>query len=1081
MTTQRNSSPNASRKFGGQLAFAFDVGHSSIGWSVLTAPERDHPEILGCGVVLFEKDSALACQRRQHRRQRRHIRATRQRIARMEKLFMHIGALTREVIESKHRAGGGNSAPWLLAARVLASNGQKTLSWQELWDVLRWYAHNRGYEPVSDEAEADKEDIEKVENAKREMGRLGTVTMAETITAWLGLDTFGKRAASRENYKARNCAFDRGMVVAEVRRILEAHVDRLPGLDERVVKAILDDVHAIEVPSIRWPRRYRGGFLFGRLATRYHNRIIGKCPISGAKLPKKRCREFLCYRWAMLLANIRVVDSDDGRSRPLSREERSNIHKSMERKGYLTPGDLKRLVGTLPGVKQHNVDQIVVHPDAGEALVFDPIRKLIVSNERVAAVWETLPPQVKKRATGKWRRGKSLNLAALRAEVVELGHDVSGFDSAVTTFVSSRQKTRRRSRTHSKETVDDIIEAPIDARRDLAKLSGRAPYARQLLDQAFKEVMDGKDPRARGGCLEETEEVRRRREERPIAEQTNNHLVRHRLQILGRLLNHLIEDPAYGANRPERIRRITIEVNRDLREMAGRTSQEIAKELGARVANHKKVANRLFGELPEGTRITGSLIRKARIADDLGWRCPYTGVEFEPVDLVEGRVDRDHIIPRSQRMSDSLDSLVITFSAVNKWKGQRTAWQFIQEEGGKPVPDAPNLSIVTPARFRDFVEHLDTKGHRDDYRRKKRRKELLLLERYEERTSGFTPGQLTQTSQLARLAAQILRTPFNDTSNPPEIVSLPGFVTATVRRSWDVLGCLSQAAPGVLNTDGSTRSKTEIRNITHLHHALDACVIGLASHFIPNRGDVWRLLAQRNLRAWEKQQLADLGVFDFDAHGGLRLRDLPQQLKEQLRQRLTERRVVQHVPADMNGMRVEENTRGIVRREDGRVYLRQKTLTSDGRRNVKNSDELDIMVVGLNAGGKLAELKGIRVVKENFGVAILENTSLPSGDRFVIIPHVRVWKQLQELRMRNGGKPPEVWRKGQIVRIPSGNREGKWRIFSVMASNRGIMLKLDRPDSPSFDDSGGASGFKMTLTSLIKRGTIRLETRLTGS
>lgn len=155
--------------------------------------------------------------------------------------------------------------------------------------------------------------------------------------------------------------------------------------------------------------------------------------------------------------------------------------------------------------------------------------------------------------------------------------------------------------------------------------------------------------------------------------------------------------------------------------------------------------------MPAGTRIGGGLIRKARIADDLGWRRPYTGVEFEPSDLINKRVDKDHVIPRSMRASDSLDSLAITFGAVNRWKDLRTAMQFINECGGQPVPEAPHLSLMTPARFHEFVDKLDTRGHSDDSKRKKRRKELLLLERYEEKSGGFMPGQLTQTSQLARL------------------------------------------------------------------------------------------------------------------------------------------------------------------------------------------------------------------------------------------------------------------------------------------------------------------------------------------
>ena len=113
-------------------------------------------------------------------------------------------------------------------------------------------------------------------------------------------------------------------------------------------------------------------------------------------------------------------------------------------------------------------------------------------------------------------------------------------------------------------------------------------------------------------------------------------------------------------------------------------------------------------------------------------------------------MDKDHIVPRAQRASDSLDSLVITFSAINKWKGKRTAWQFVEEEQGKPVPDLPNLSIMSLSRYKQLVESLETyRGHDDDKRRKKKRKELLLLPRYEEKE--FTPRDLTRLHNLSGL------------------------------------------------------------------------------------------------------------------------------------------------------------------------------------------------------------------------------------------------------------------------------------------------------------------------------------------
>ena len=49
-------------------------------------------------------------------------------------------------------------------------------------------------------------------------------------------------------------------------------------------------------------------------------------------------------------------------------------------------------------------------------------------------------------------------------------------------------------------------------------------------------------------------------------------------------------------------------------------------------------------------------------------------------------MDKDHIIPRSDRASDSLDSLVITFCEINKMKGKRTAVRFVEEFQGPTRP-----------------------------------------------------------------------------------------------------------------------------------------------------------------------------------------------------------------------------------------------------------------------------------------------------------------------------------------------------------------------------------------------------------
>ena len=98
---------------------SFDIGHSSIGWAVLTPPSKGNkiPVIEGCGSVIFPADDCLASQRRAHRRTRRNIRATRQRIERLNALLSHLKVLNSDELNIP-----GHAAPHILAAKALISD-----------------------------------------------------------------------------------------------------------------------------------------------------------------------------------------------------------------------------------------------------------------------------------------------------------------------------------------------------------------------------------------------------------------------------------------------------------------------------------------------------------------------------------------------------------------------------------------------------------------------------------------------------------------------------------------------------------------------------------------------------------------------------------------------------------------------------------------------------------------------------------------------------------------------------------------------------------------------------------------------
>lgn len=87
----------------------------------------------------------------------------------------------------------------------------------------------------------------------------------------------------------------------------------------------------------------------------------------------------------MQLANVQIATGVKRETRPLSIAERAKVHAVMEAAGFLTPGDFKKAVRETTGTKLDNLDQMLTHPDAGDALILDPARKAVSGG-----AWETL-------------------------------------------------------------------------------------------------------------------------------------------------------------------------------------------------------------------------------------------------------------------------------------------------------------------------------------------------------------------------------------------------------------------------------------------------------------------------------------------------------------------------------------------------------------------------------------------------------------------------------------------------------------------------------------------------------------------
>ncbi|MDD3604589.1 MAG: HNH endonuclease domain-containing protein [Kiritimatiellae bacterium] len=1043
------------------LILSFDIGHSSIGWNVLMNSPDGLAE-LGLGTVIFEADGCLASKRRDFRRQRRTIRSRRQRIEWLEKVFLTQGLLNPKQIEAKHNAGGGNSAPWLLSAAVLAGKGKCVLSAEELFDVLRWYAHNRGYDGNrrwSGTADENKEDTEREQAALNLMEKHGTTTMAETVSAQLGLAPDGHKRASMNYYKGRDigAAFPRSVVTAEVKAILQIHAGKLKGCTEEFMQAVCGEADeawkAIQTEGIRMAKNFKGSLLFGQKVPRFDNRILSFCPVSNTPTPLKSCREFMDYRCAMFLAAVRVAAAEDKALRALNAAELKELWDRIHLTGYMPAGEFKKAVRKMTGCTRDNLDGLMVIEDAGTNLITDPALKLVHSNTVLKIIWPEIPEDASSALLARLRAKQRITVADILAGA---GTATDGLNTAVD---SAYKKERKKIPDKTRWIERKSFHAEYD--------SGRAPYSRSVMTKAVQEVLSGKDPRAEGGCLYVTSEMSARQAGRSLDKMTNNHLVRHRLLILNRLMKDILNE--FAAGDKDRVETIVVEVNREVASMSGKTIKEIKTEEGRKRADHKrarKIMEDAVQEAGSDAEISAGLIRKARIAEDLGWTCPYTGKKYGPLDLIHKQVDMDHIIPRSERLSDSMAGMVITFSEVNRWKDKRTAWQFVEQEQGKPVQGNPALTITSLNAYREFVEKLKTAGGVDeDQARRKARKQYLLMPDYIEKS--FTPRDLTISSYVTKMAVQQITNTFNTCKRKPQIVSLPGRLTGEARKSWKLTGLLHAVNSEI---SGSTL-KDEVRGMTHLHHALDASVMGLLAANISDLSDgsVWQLLLKRHLTRDESRYLKEhTRRISIDSEGRPHLQDIPKTITGQLQKLLAERRVVQHIPASMTGLHVKLNTHGILGMDDqtGKVILQQK---KEGKHKPELDSEHPVKVLGFAApaGSKLKKQKGARIIDQNYGVAL----TLPEPQ---IIPWHKVWPRLNEIREKTG-KWPQVLRKGMIINVPKGRYKGTWKIFSVKNEQRYMALDMGAPDGCE------ATKRSVNLTTLTRDSMQIIRTKLTGN
>ena len=1031
-----------------KINVSLDLGYASIGWAVADENGRE-PIVKGCGTVVFEPDKCLASDRRGYRRQRRHIRATRTRILRMKDYLLAQGVLTPAVAGLKHP----HPEPWRLAAQAL--RGERELTAPELWAVLLWYAHNRGYDGNrlwSRAKEEDKDDAKKVENAKKAMKEYGTATMAETV---LDIVTGGNPAGpALKDYKALNLAFDRLSTMREAETILRAHIGKLPGLTEDVVHALMADPVREPDALHTWPeipKAHLGGLLAGQIKPRFDNRLAPRCPIDGVKTPLKACDAFLAFRWAELLSHVRVGFMGQ-RLRPLTPAELKALDNGIRQTGRYTAGDFIKAVRSLVACDYDNLDTLLSGPDTDKDMLirYPGLAQLDATFGIENFRQDNETQKALRHLSHRLAKGKTV----LRADILPLLAKVKP--------------------SKSKKPPAEKLSAPLPSGRE------------RVMRQAVAEIFAGKDPRAEGGILYRDATKEDPLPEADIDRATNNHLVRHRIKILLRLLGDIVHD--YAENNPARIGTLFVEVARDIKDFSGKKKKEIDAEIATFRRSALQAAQKAAEALEcDPAAVTAGLTRKMRIAADLNNTCPYTGKSFDARDIRNKTVDLDHILPRSRRATDAMDALVLTFNAVNRLKGARTARQFIRDCGGQTIQAAGPDGQLIPLQIRTEGEYLAAleKLHcassvpREKKTFKQRIDKLKMLAVDE--AEGMPQGMLTQTSAIAKLAHRAILGWFKARScKPIRPTLIPGRVTKEVRNGYNLLGMLAQFDARLIQSyeeNGVQKTKVvpkgDMRNLTHMHHAVDAIAILLAGTLITPQNRVWDLMAKRRQTEAEKDLLLQNGPFAWDSHGHLTLQRLAPAVERPIRAALGELRTVQYVSKRLGRTVLQETQWRVEKIEDGRAFLSQGH--GESKKRPKGGSVALSAIYGReppNGDGKLLRNNAIYQIDGNYAIALTPSPKL--------IRNCFVWRELQALAAKNGGKVPKLLRRGDLIVIPTGPHKGTWLVSSLMDKKEGIKVNLTLPYNASGTYNPVSHWHEVLITRLYTENATFPRYRLTG-
>ncbi len=245
-------------------------------------------------------------------------------------------------------------------------------------------------------------------------------------------------------------------------------------------------------------------------------------------------------------------------------------------------------------------------------------------------------------------------------------------------------------------------------------------------------------------------------------------------------------------------------------------------------------------------------INKYKLWLEQGYTSPYTGEIIPLHKLFTTAYQIEHIIPQSRYFDNSLNNKVICESAVNEEKGNKTAYEYLKNNGGSIVElsQGKNTLLLT---LENYEKHCNT------YFKKNRTKLKNLLS--EDIPEGFINRQLNDSRYISKLVkgllSNVVRENGEKEATSKKLVPVTGAITSKLKQDWglndkwnEIISPRFKRLNDLTNSNdfgyeakqlingketGKTFFRTQVpdeisrgfnkKRIDHRHHALDALVI----------------------------------------------------------------------------------------------------------------------------------------------------------------------------------------------------------------------------------------------------------------